>query len=49
MAPFQPNIDSRRTINHNPPPDLLIWPETSYPYGWFDTSPDFPIENAPED
>lgn len=37
----------RASFNHQPQPDLLIWPETSYPSGWYDTSPDFPIENAP--
>lgn len=40
---------TRAAINHIPPPDLLIWPETSYPHGWYDTAPEFPIEKTPEE
>ena len=37
----------RATHNHYPKPDLVIWPETSYPAPWFQVSPKFPPEHLP--
>lgn len=31
-----------------PWPDLLVWPETSYPSRWFEVSPDLPAARVPE-
>jgi apolipoprotein N-acyltransferase len=39
----------RASFNHHPRPDLLIWPETSFPRPWVEVSPDLPIENVPND
>ncbi len=33
---------------HQQKPDLLIWPETSYPIPWFEISPQFPVEKLTE-
>jgi apolipoprotein N-acyltransferase len=33
----------------NPPPDLIVWPETTYPYYWMEVAPDVPPERVPED
>jgi apolipoprotein N-acyltransferase len=30
-----------------PPPDLIIWPETSYPGDWAEVAPDLPAERVP--
>jgi len=38
----------RGAFNHAPKPDLLIWPETSYPKAFVDVSKDLPIEKVPE-
>ena len=37
----------RATKNHHPRPDLIIWPETSFPSSWIDVSPKLPIEQVP--
>lgn len=37
----------RATRNHIPRPDLIIWPETSYPTGWIDVSSELPVEQVP--
>lgn len=34
---------------NNPRPDLVIWPETSYPMAWCETSRDLPLEDEPPD
>jgi len=30
------------------PPDLIIWPETSFPQEWLESSPNLPVERIPE-
>ena len=37
----------RAAINQGQKPDLLIWPETSYPGEWYEVSPKLPIEKVP--
>lgn len=37
----------RATKNHHPKPDLIIWPETSFPSPWYDVSSKLPIEQVP--
>ncbi|MBI1833130.1 MAG: apolipoprotein N-acyltransferase [Planctomycetes bacterium] len=37
----------RGSFNHIPKPDLLIWPETSFPRHFVDVSKDLPIERVP--
>ncbi len=37
----------RAAHNHYPKPDLIVWPETSYPAPWFQVSPKFPAERLP--
>lgn len=32
-----------------PWPDLLVWPETSYPARWFEVSPELPAARVPEE
>jgi apolipoprotein N-acyltransferase len=39
----------RATTNIQPKPDLVIWPETSFPSPWFDIAADVPAENVPTD
>jgi apolipoprotein N-acyltransferase len=31
-------------LNMQPRPDILIWPETSYPTPWFEIASDYPVE-----
>jgi apolipoprotein N-acyltransferase len=38
----------RASRGHHPPPDIIIWPETSYPAEWIDIS-GLKIEDASED
>ena len=38
---------ARATHNFERLPDLVIWPETSYPAPWFQVSPKFPAERLP--
>jgi apolipoprotein N-acyltransferase len=35
-------------INKSPAPDLIIWPETSFPDSWFEVSPGVPVEKLNE-
>jgi apolipoprotein N-acyltransferase len=37
----------RASFNHHPSPDLLIWPETSFPRPWVAVSPKLPLEQVP--
>ena len=37
------------TTNIQPKPDLVIWPETSFPSPWIDIAADVPAENVPTD
>jgi apolipoprotein N-acyltransferase len=37
----------RASHNHHPSPDLLIWPETSFPRPWVEVSPKLPIDQVP--
>jgi apolipoprotein N-acyltransferase len=30
-------------------PDLIVWPETSFPADWFDTAPDLPLKDVPDE
>ncbi len=38
----------REAAGQKPPPDLIVWPETSYLYDWIAFAPDFPAERLPE-
>lgn len=38
----------RASFNQNPRPDLLIWPETSYPRAWVEVSRDLPPAQIPD-
>jgi apolipoprotein N-acyltransferase len=38
----------RHGANTIPKPDLMIWPETSYPNSWVEVSPKFPVERLNE-
>jgi apolipoprotein N-acyltransferase len=33
---------AKEAIKHSPPPDLVILPETAFPYDWYEVSPDAP-------
>ncbi|MBI2807394.1 MAG: apolipoprotein N-acyltransferase [Planctomycetes bacterium] len=37
----------RAAFNHQTPPDLLIWPETSFPRPWYEVSPKLPLDQVP--
>lgn len=37
----------RATTKINPKPDLVIWPETSFPRPWIDVAANVPAENVP--
>lgn len=37
----------RASKNHHPRPDLIIWPETSYPGEWVEVSDDLPNDKVP--
>jgi apolipoprotein N-acyltransferase len=39
----------RVALRQTPKPDLLVWPETSFPKGWYDVSPKLPPEKIPQD
>ena len=39
----------RATTNIQPKPDLVIWPETSFPSPWIDIAADVPAEDVPTD
>ncbi len=39
----------RASKNHHPQPDLIIWPETSFPSPWIDVSPKLPVELVPDE
>jgi apolipoprotein N-acyltransferase len=39
----------RKAMDHYPRPDLVIWPETSYPSFWLEASPRLPLERIPDD
>ena len=41
------NLCVRASFNHAPKPDLLIWPETSYPLPWIEVSTKLPITEVP--
>ncbi len=32
-----------------PKPDLVVWPETSYPQSWWEVSREIPVDKVPED
>jgi apolipoprotein N-acyltransferase len=38
---------SRQAAARQPRPDLIVWPETSYPYPWGELADDFPAEGLP--
>jgi apolipoprotein N-acyltransferase len=38
---------SRQAAAQHPRPDLIVWPETSYPYPWGELADDFPEEALP--
>jgi apolipoprotein N-acyltransferase len=38
----------RAAFDHNPRPDILIWPETSYPRPWVEVSRDLPVGEVPD-
>lgn len=38
----------RVALKQEPRPDLLVWPETSFPSRWIDISPKLPPEKTPE-
>jgi apolipoprotein N-acyltransferase len=35
-------------LGQTPTPDLLVWPETSFPEPWIDVSPKLPVEKIPQ-
>jgi apolipoprotein N-acyltransferase len=37
-----------QAVSHSEKPSLIVWPETSYPYDWLETSSDLPPEAVPE-
>ena len=39
----------RASQNHVPKPDLLIWPETSFPSQWYQVSRKLPLEKVPHE
>jgi apolipoprotein N-acyltransferase len=36
-------------LKQGPHPDLVIWPETSFPYNWWEVAAGLPTEKVPED
>ena len=41
------DLCNRASFNHHPPPDLVIWPETSFPRRWVQVSLKMPPEQVP--
>jgi apolipoprotein N-acyltransferase len=39
----------RASFNHHPRPDLLVWPETSFPKPWYHVSAQIPPNQVPTD
>jgi apolipoprotein N-acyltransferase len=41
------DLCNRASFNHHPRPDLVIWPETSFPRRWVQVSPKMPPDQVP--
>lgn len=39
----------RSAAHQQPPPDLVVWPETSFPFDWYEVSPHLPAPKIPAD